>query len=114
MPNALKTLRLVKNTFPYAIFTERRILSHHLLIPFEHCTSFGEMTDDIKSTYYNFVETLIDSGLYDSALTNSHLSTMRSIPGHLHTHLLKLGETVTYQYYESDQPVNDIRFPSNM
>ena len=83
---ALETVVVIEAYFPYAFFDGQAVLKHYLIVPLRHGDRFSQFTDQEAEEYQKLLTTYHERGF--SSMTRSAADIHRSIPGHLHTHLL--------------------------
>lgn len=103
---------VVENTFPYLVYDGRKVIRHHLLVPKEHASTASALDPSSSAQFHALVDLLLDSGTYHVSFTRSTFSATTTIPGHLHTHLVILGEPVSRQIFDAQTGQNDVVFSS--
>lgn len=83
---ALETIVVIENHFPYAFFDGQVVSKHYLIVPLRHGDRFSQFTDQEAEEYRKLLAAYHELGF--SSMTRSVVDTHRSVPGHLHTHLL--------------------------
>lgn len=83
---ALETVVVIENRFPYLTFDGQVVKQHLLLVPLRHVDRFSQFTEQEDSDYHKLLAVYHNDGF--SSMTRSVVDTHRSVPGHLHTHLL--------------------------
>lgn len=87
---SLPTLNVVENDFPYYIYSGKEVQSHLMMAPKRHIASFSDFTTEEQSDYWKTLHQYSIAG-YD-AVTTAADSPRRTVPQHLHTHLLRVRE----------------------
>lgn len=82
------TMCIVKNDFPYYMFDGRTVNEHLMLIPKRHIKLLDEFNTEEEAEYWDLYLKYNNIGY--SSMTRPTGNDRRSIPGHVHTHLIKL------------------------
>lgn len=85
-----KTMHIMKNDYPYYMFDDLVVKAHIMLVPKRHISQFSEFNRGEMVDYWKILQKLSDQG-YNS-MTRATGNHRRSVPGHLHTHLIQLHE----------------------
>lgn len=83
---SLQTMFVIENRFPYEFFDGQAVKQHYLIVPLRHTDRFSQFTHREYEEYHEVLAAYHDQGF--SSMTRSVVDTHRSVPGHLHTHLL--------------------------
>ena len=82
----LKTMQVLYNDYPYEYFDGRYVKEHIMIVPRRHINLFDSYTAQEHEEYWQlFVKYQL---LGYASLTRPVGDTHRSVPAHLHTHLL--------------------------
>lgn len=84
--NAAKTMLVVENMYPYEYYDGRAVREHFMIVPRRHLNSLHDMTKRERKDYWNLLAQFQDSRY--ASLTRSNGDPKRSVPLHLHTHLI--------------------------
>jgi diadenosine tetraphosphate (Ap4A) HIT family hydrolase len=84
--DAAETMVVYRNDFPYEYLDGQLIQEHLLLVPRRHLGLLRDFTREERDDYWELLATYHQAGY--SSLTRSATDTHRSVPLHLHTHLL--------------------------
>ena len=84
--NAAKTMLVVENMYPYEFYDGRVIKDHYMIVPKRHVNSLTDFTRRERKDYWYLLCKYQDSGY--ASLTRPNGDTKRSVPHHLHTHLI--------------------------
>lgn len=84
--NAAKTMLVVENMYPYEYFDGRAVREHFMIVPRRHLNSLHDMTRRERKDYWNLLSQFQDSRY--ASLTRSNGDPKRTVPLHLHTHLI--------------------------
>jgi hypothetical protein len=110
MGKDLQHVCIIPNEFPYSVYDGSRAVVHHMLVPTEHYASSSELPEEVKQELRDTQDALLGDGTYDSALVRSTHSPTLSVRGHMHIHLIKLGEKIIRQDYDAYTGKNDIKY----
>lgn len=81
------TMMVVENDFPYNVYDGLPIVKHYMLIPKRHIATFNEFTTEEQGDYWRGYCELSAQGF--GTMTQAPTSQYRSVPSHIHTHLLQ-------------------------
>ena len=82
------TMHIMANDYPYYMFDGRQVDNHLMLVPKRHVRDLGELDDRERAEYWQLYLKFSDSGY--NTMTRPTGSNRRSVPGHVHTHLIKI------------------------
>ena len=82
----MNSIRVIKNDFPYDTFIGLKVKEHLLVISRRHVRDLGQLTDDEQADYWRACAIYSDRGY--TLLTQATSGSRRSIPDHVHTHLV--------------------------
>lgn len=77
---------VTRNNFPYETFDGRKVKEHLMIVPVRHISKFSDFNHDEKSEYWQMLSDYHSAGY--TSMTRSATDSGRSVPDHLHTHLL--------------------------
>lgn len=86
---ATKAMMVTVNDYPYIQFDGMEVEEHLMLIPVRHVASMGDFTHDERRDYLQLIALYHQKGY--SSMTRSLIDTNRTVPNHVHTHLLRYG-----------------------
>lgn len=78
---------VIKNDFPYHIYANLEVVDHLVVIPKRHIDQLLQLNDRQRADYSAILWRYHNQG-YDN-LTRSARSSGRSVPAHVHTHLIQ-------------------------
>ena len=81
----LPTMVIVENDFPYATFDGQVIKNHRMIVPRRHISLLADLNSEELQDYWGLMVRCHKNGF--SSMTRSAVDVLRSVPGHLHTHL---------------------------
>lgn len=81
------------NDYPYIQFDGMVVEEHLMLIPKRHEASMGGFTSAERREYLQLLALYHQKGY--TSMTRSLTDTNRTVPEHIHTHLLRYGEPLT-------------------
>ena len=84
--DASKTMLVLENMYPYEFYDGRVIKEHYMIVPKRHVNSLTDFTRRERKDYWHLLCKYQDSGY--ASLTRPNGDTKRSVPHHLHTHLI--------------------------
>lgn len=84
------TMIIIVNDFPYAHFDGLPVAEHLMLLPKRHLHSFDQFDDQESHDYWQAYQQYSTAGY--TTMTRAAGNQYRSVPGHVHTHLLKYHE----------------------
>lgn len=84
------TMWVINNDFPYATYDGLPVQEHLMLIPKRHIGTFHEFSLEEQNDYWQVYAQFSSDG-YNS-MTRSLGNSRRSVPTHLHTHLLRYAD----------------------
>lgn len=82
----LQTIRVIENDFPYMVFEDLPVESHLLIITRRHVSDLGKLTGQEAEEYWDAISRYNSRGY--SVLTRAATKSTRSIPDHVHSHLI--------------------------
>lgn len=77
---------VIKNDFPYQLYESARVKSHLMVVPHRHVPDFAYLTKIEAAEYMVILQEY--SALGYNSMTRAEANIRRSIPDHLHTHLI--------------------------
>lgn len=83
------TMIVTDNDYPYWQFDGREVSDHVMLVPYRHVASMEDFTVDERRDYLQLIARYHSKGY--SSMTRSLTDDNRTVPLHLHTHLLRYG-----------------------
>ena len=85
--HSTETMVVTVNDYPYSIFDRRAVAKHLLLTPKRHEASMANFTAAERRDYIDMMALYHEKGY--ASMTRSLIDTERSVPLHIHTHLMK-------------------------
>jgi hypothetical protein len=82
-------IRVIKNDYPYAVFQGMPVREHLMVITARHVGGLSELTYEEAAVYWRICAEY--SGRDYTLFTQAATKSQRSIPGHIHTHLILCG-----------------------
>lgn len=82
------TMVVTLNNFPYDTYDSRTVIHHYLITPKRHLQGFGQFNDQEMHDYWTAYRQFSEDGY--NTMTRPTQDNHRSVPGHVHTHLLML------------------------
>ena len=86
------TVHVIENDYPYDIYDNLPVQRHLMLIPKRHLHSYSEFNDAERHDYWEALRQYSDDGF--NSMTRSVGNRHRSVPGHLHTHLMRYDDNL--------------------
>lgn len=83
---ATETMMVVENDFPYEFFDNREVARHLMIVPKRHIGEYVDFYDDEQREYWQLISDY-QSQQY-AIFTRAVGDEMRSVPFHLHTHVV--------------------------
>lgn len=80
------TMWVVKNDFPYERYDGMKVAEHLMIVPRHHYDRLGQFNAEEQTEYWRLYSAYMENGY--TSMTRSLTDKQRSVPGHLHTHLL--------------------------
>ena len=77
---------IIKNDFPYQLYESARVKSHLMVVPHRHVPDFAYLTKIEAAEYMVILQEY--SALGYNSMTRAEANIRRSVPDHLHTHLI--------------------------
>lgn len=94
---------IIKNLFPYALWDDRPVTEHLMIVPKRHIISLAEFDADERYEYMDLIGDYEQRGY--SIYSRTDLSPTRSVP-HQHTHLIRISDQpISALYYTHDPHV---------
>lgn len=87
------TMVVTTNDYPYIQFDGMVVEEHLMLIPKRHEASMGGFTGAERREYLQLLALYHQKGY--TSMTRSLTDTNRTVPEHIHTHLLRYSEPLT-------------------
>lgn len=84
------TMHIMANDYPYYMFDGRQVDGHMMLVPRRHVGNLSDLDDRERDEYWRLYLQLSDEGY--TTMTRPAGNERRSVPGHVHTHLIRLGD----------------------
>lgn len=81
-----EAVRVIKNDFPYEVFTGVPVLDHLLILPARHVRQISDLTVEESVMYWQICARYGDEGY--TMLTQATRGGLRSVKDHVHTHLI--------------------------
>lgn len=79
-------IRVIKNDYPYAVFQGLPVEDHLMVVTRRHVSELSDLTYEEAAIYWRFCAEFSKRSY--SLFTQAATKSQRSIPGHVHTHLI--------------------------
>ncbi len=86
----LGPVRVIKNDYPYEVYTGLPVREHLLIITQRHISLLGQLSNVEAEKYWTACTEYSDKGY--TIVTQAAHNSLRSIPDHIHSHLILCGE----------------------
>lgn len=80
------TMVVLSNQYPYEYFDGRWVQQHYMIVPRRHLNRFSQFTQEEQQEYWSLLAQYQQAGYV--SLTRADGDERRSVPLHLHTHLI--------------------------